>query len=253
MPVVENLPVGEEAVLVVGSGPSHRFIDWHHVRRHLAKKHGGRLPALALLNRNSIGKHAPDYAVVTQPSILVEFAEKGVFSNRREQEGIRRLVTLDPSRSLAREKDAKVFAPLLESEKTILGRPEWNVQAAGPLAVWTFSSMGFGSIYLFAFDGTADPSIGPRDRKRFEVWEHQLIRWRHVKQPLRGKAPSLYRIWPEDCPWGLRDPLRDHLSGTLTIANPPQKVRRKKMAVATAAAETPAQTADDGPEGPDGG
>lgn len=224
------------AVLIVGEGPSPGIIPWQHVRRHLAEV---TIPDLCLIGHHAVGASwtTAQYAVAAGAVRLGQLAKKGV--EKRVA-----VVCTHPDR-LGNVPD---LVDILSHPATLWIRRGWPRLPAGPMAVWSMAALGYESIYLYGLDGTADPLLPREHAKRMNVWEgflRQVMRARVIVggDPAPLQAPKLYRVWPQGCPHGKKDPLADIFQGTVVI---PQQ--RRADASDRQAATATASDADGGEE-----
>lgn len=232
---------GGRSAIVVGNGPTAGILAWQHARREIQKQ-TGKLPDVVLLNDSAMGKHVPDYAVAVSPQVLERFQERGLHSKTV-------VVTNHPQKSIGGKRgdrdDLSQCVELLSAEKTLFGPLAWPRFAAGPLAVWTLSALGYESIYLFAFDGSAHTDSDAAVVRRATVWEAWIARYREARRGRVGPDPRLVRIWPDRCKWSRNDPLKNFVDRTLFLK--PQKKRRKKGDGDSK--DEPASTSPDGSDG----
>ena len=216
---IPNLAVGNKSVLVVMAGPSTGMLpSWHHAMRAIQAAEDRKI-SIALVNAKAIGDTVGDYSIAVAPDALVEFQREKIHEKSV-------VITLPPEKLQARPQELEALSDLLSSERTMVAPIDWNIKASGPLAVWAMSRLGFGNIYLLGFDGTAHPDVSQKEAARHRIWEKKISHYARAKQPRRGIAPKLYRVWPKGCKWADKDPIKSSMAGDPVIVEVDQKPRK---------------------------
>lgn len=200
MPSIQVAPVDRDrAILVVGNGPSGKSRLWPHVWRWLAAA-GGRLPDLLLINRSAMGPTVPAYAVACDTDMLKEM-------QRRRLHHRTCVLCNSVENTCGPDYSREGLDELFDSPNNLRAPDHWPALASGPLSVWMAAAMGYGTIYIYALDGTARPFPDDQDEieRRARTWEHMTRRFMEARGDAGGE-PRLVRVWPRaDVPASLRD------------------------------------------------
>lgn len=204
MPELALREVGDEAVVVMGNGPSLGLVGWQKVADWLRCRE--RFLSVAMLNGKAIGRSSPDYAVAVSASQIAAYRDAHL--ERRAKVVIparRRIFGVGQGLAAYGEEPGVLSAP---------GR--WPPLAAGPLAVWAMAMLGFARIYLYGLDGSAARGYEAPADERVVGWESWIGRYRDARRgSAEGPTPQLIRLWPDSERWRIdRDPLRRMLART---------------------------------------